>query len=68
MPTRNISLTPEQEEALRVQIQVGIDALERGDFTEIDEHDLERHVLALASSKAPAAGSRGSHRAVLDID
>ena len=80
MPTRNISLTPEQdafiektvksgeyqnaseavrdalralqqrrdEDALRLkvlhmQIKAGIEDIERGDFTEVDDADLERY-------------------------
>jgi antitoxin ParD1/3/4 len=78
MPTRNISLTPEQNalieevvetgeyqnaseairdalralqqrrtedglrlEALRAQIKAGVDALDRGDFVEVEDADLE---------------------------
>jgi antitoxin ParD1/3/4 len=78
MPTRNISLTPEQDafvdqvvksgeyqnaseairdalralqqrrkeddlklKALRRQIKAGVDALDRGDFVEVDERDLK---------------------------
>ncbi|HXT29844.1 MAG TPA: type II toxin-antitoxin system ParD family antitoxin [Vicinamibacterales bacterium] len=78
MPTRNISLTPEQDafveriveageyqnaseavrdalrvlqqrrkedglrlKALRAQLKAGVDALDRGDFSEIDETDLD---------------------------
>jgi antitoxin ParD1/3/4 len=81
MPTRNISLTPEQDafvekvveageyqnaseairdalrvlrqrrtedslrlKALRAQVKVGIDAIDRGDFAEIDEADLEGYL------------------------
>jgi antitoxin ParD1/3/4 len=81
MPTRNISLTPEQDafvekvvktgeyqnaseavrdalrvlqqrrredalklKALRMQIKAGIDALEQGEFVEIDEADLESYL------------------------
>ena len=90
MPTRNISLTPEQDafikeavksgeyqnaseavrdalrvlqqrrredalklEALRRQIDAGIDALARGEFTEIDDTDLDTYfdVLAARSGK-----------------
>jgi antitoxin ParD1/3/4 len=80
MPTRNISLTPEQDafvakvveageyqnaseavrdalrvlqqrrredalkvKALRAQLQAGVDALDRGDFIELDESDLRHH-------------------------
>ena len=81
MPTRNISLTPEQDafvekvveageyqnaseairdalrvlrqrrtedslrlKALRAQVKVGIDAIDRGDFAEVDEADLEGYL------------------------
>jgi antitoxin ParD1/3/4 len=81
MPTRNISLTAEQDafvqdvveageyqnaseairdalrvlqqrrredslrlKALRVQIRAGVDALDRGDFAEIDDEDLEGYL------------------------
>ncbi len=81
MPTRNISLTPEQDafvekivdageyqnaseairdalrvlqqrrkedglrlKALRAQIKVGTDAIDRGDFVEIDDADLEGYL------------------------
>jgi hypothetical protein len=48
MPTRNISLALQQRrredalklKALRTQIKAGVDALERGEFIEIDESDL----------------------------
>lgn len=81
MPTRNISLTPEQDafvekvveageyqnaseairdalrvlqhrrkedslrlKALRAQIKIGSDAIDRGDFAEVDDVDLERYL------------------------
>lgn len=84
MPTRNISLTPEQDafvekvvetgeyqnaseavrdalrvlqqrrkedglrlKALRAQIKVGIDAIDRGDLTEVDDADLEAYLEGL---------------------
>ena len=84
MPTRNISLTPEQDafiektiksgeyqnaseavrdalralqqrrsedalklKMLRMQIKAGIEDLERGDFTEVDDADLERYLEGL---------------------
>ena len=87
MPTRNISLTPEQDafvakvveageyqnaseairdalrvlqqrrkeaslrlKALRAQIKVGIDAIERGDFAEVDDADLEGYLERLRAS------------------
>jgi antitoxin ParD1/3/4 len=31
-------------EALRAKIKAGTDALERGDFTEVDDADLESHL------------------------
>ena len=86
MPTRNISLTPEQDafvekivesgeyqnaseairdalralqqrrredalklKALRVQIKAGIDALERGDFVEVDDADLDKFLDTLTA-------------------
>ena len=86
MPTRNISLTLEQDafvekvveageyqnaseairdalrvlqqrrkedslklKALRAQIKAGINALERGDFTEVDDGDLEGYLEGLAT-------------------
>ena len=91
MPTRNISLTPEQDafvqevveageyqnaseairdalralqrrrredslrlKALRAQIKVGTDALERGDFTEVDDADLEGYLERLTPAKKRA--------------
>jgi antitoxin ParD1/3/4 len=87
MPTRNISLTPEQDEfiaevveageyqnaseavrdalralqqrrredalkleALRAQIQAGADALERGDFIEIEDSGLEAYLERLTGA------------------
>jgi antitoxin ParD1/3/4 len=84
MPTRNISLTPEQDafvekvveageyqnaseavrdalrvlrqrrredalklKGLRVQLQAGVDALERGEFVQIEERDLNAYVSRL---------------------
>ena len=89
MPTRNISLTAEQDafvqevvkageyqnaseairdalrvlqqrrkedslrlKALRAQIKVGTDALERGDFSEVDDADLERYLEGLTTPAA----------------
>ena len=85
MPTRNISLTPEQDafvenvveagdyqnaseairdalrvlqqrrkedrlrlKALRTQVKAGIEALERGDFAELDEANLQGYLEGLA--------------------
>lgn len=92
MPTRNISLTAEQDafvqevveageyqnaseairdalrvlqqrrredrlrlQALRAQLRAGVEALERGDFTEIDTADLARY---LRSLKRPVSKRR----------
>ena len=86
MPTRNMSLTPEQDafvesvvkageyqnaseavrdalrvlqqrrredalklKALRMQIKAGADALERGDFVEIDAEDIEGYLEGLTA-------------------
>jgi antitoxin ParD1/3/4 len=93
MPTRNISLTPEQDEfvekvvksgeyqnaseavrdairalqqrrredalklkALRLQIKAGIDSLDRGDFVEVDETDLDEFLRGLTTGAS--AGDR----------
>jgi antitoxin ParD1/3/4 len=85
MPTRNISLTPEQDafvedvvkageyqnaseavrdalralqqrrredalklKALRMHIKAGVEALDRGEFTEVDDVDLEGYLESLA--------------------
>jgi antitoxin ParD1/3/4 len=93
MPTRNISLTDEQDafvekvvkageyqnaseavrdalralqqrrredalklKALRVQIKAGIDALERGDFIELDDTELEDYIEGLAAPLNKDAG------------
>lgn len=87
MPTRNISLTPEQDafvekvvqagdyqnaseavrdalrglqqrrredalklKALRAQLQAGVDALERGEFVQIDEPELKDYVTRLGAA------------------
>jgi antitoxin ParD1/3/4 len=92
MPTRNISLTPEQDafieeavksgeyqnaseavrdalrvlqqrrredtlklEALRRQIDAGIDALERGEFTEVDDTELDTYLDTLAARPSKRA-------------
>lgn len=39
MPTREISL-----KRLRAEVKAGIDALERGDFTEVEDADLETYL------------------------
>ncbi len=90
MPTRNISLTAEQDafvervvrageyqnaseairdalrvlqqkrredalklRALRVKIKAGLEALERGDFTEVTDADLDQYLAGLAAGKNP---------------
>ena len=92
MPTRNISLTPEQDafiekavksgeyqnaseavrdalralqqrrredtlklKALRMQIKAGVDALERGEFTEIADADLDGYLERLATRAGQGA-------------
>lgn len=89
MPTRNVSLTSEQNafveklvqageyqnaseavrdalralqqrrredalklRALRAQLQAGVDALERGDFIQIDEQDLDAYMTRLVATPA----------------
>jgi hypothetical protein len=50
MPTRKINLTPEQKASiLREQVRAGVEALERGEFTEVACSDLERYLEGLAS-------------------
>jgi hypothetical protein len=65
MTIRNMGLTPEQDtfvetgaklKALRVQLKVGTDALEREDFIEIDEADLDGCLERLTA--APGKGAR----------
>jgi antitoxin ParD1/3/4 len=92
MPTRNISLTPEQDafvekvvkagdyqnaseavrdalrvlqqrrredalklKALRMQLKAGVEALERGDFTEIDESELDGYFEGLTAASGNSA-------------
>jgi antitoxin ParD1/3/4 len=92
MPTRNISLTAEQDafveqvvkageyqnaseairdalrvlqqkrredalklRALRAQIKAGLDALKRGDFTEVAEADLDEYLEGLAATRGKGA-------------
>jgi antitoxin ParD1/3/4 len=92
MPTRNISLTPEQDDfvekvvksgeyqnaseavrdalralqqrrredalklkALRTQIKAGVDALERGEFVEIDEANLDGYLEGLTAAPGKRA-------------
>lgn len=50
MPTYNVSLTAEQElKALRAQIKAGVDALERGDFVEVDDAELDAFLEGLTA-------------------
>jgi len=93
MPTRNISLTAEQDafvdrlvksgdyqnaseavrdalralsqrrqedalklKALRARIKEGVEALDRGDFTEVADADLEAYLESLPTSRKKAAG------------
>src|SRR6185436_4243692 len=97
MPTRNISLTPEQDafveriveageyqnaseavrdalrvlqqrrkedglrlKALRAQLKAGVDALDRGDFSEIDETDLDVFLQRLTTPAKRARQPRGA--------
>jgi antitoxin ParD1/3/4 len=92
MPTRNISLTAEQDafveklvkageyqnasealrdalraleqrrredelklKALRMQIKAGIDAIKQGDFTEVEEGDLDRYLEGLKATPTKRA-------------
>lgn len=55
MPTRHIKLTPEQEsaaklEALRKQLNDGVEALERGEFTEVADADLDSYLASLKAA------------------
>ena len=38
--------------ALRTQVQAGLDALERGEFVEIDEPDLDAYMMRLGKSRS----------------
>ena len=64
MPTRNNSLTRDQNAfmrrqredslklaALRAQIQIGVHALDDGDFDKVDGADLERYLARLTPRK-----------------
>lgn len=92
MPTRNVSLTPEQDafvervvkageyqnaseairdalrvlqrqrqedvlklKALRMQIKAGVDALDRGDFSEVADADLDEYLEGLVTASAKGA-------------
>lgn len=91
MPTRNISLTPQQDafiedavksgeyqnaseavrdalralqqrrredalklKALRAHVKVGVDALERGEFRDVADADLDRYLDGLTTADKPA--------------
>ena len=67
MPTRNISLDALRAlqqcrredalklKALRMQIRAGVDALERGEFTEVADADLNRYLEYLAAAPGKRA-------------
>jgi antitoxin ParD1/3/4 len=52
MPNRNVSRTAEQDllHTLRAQLRAGTDALDRGDFTEFDDADLDAYLDGLAET------------------
>jgi antitoxin ParD1/3/4 len=59
MPTRNISLGALQQrrredalklKSLRLQVKAGVEALERGDFVELDAEDLEGYLDGLTAT------------------
>jgi hypothetical protein len=59
MPTRNIGLTPEHKrrrkdtlrlKVLRTKITAGVDALEAGDFVEVDAQDLDGYLNGLVAT------------------
>jgi hypothetical protein len=57
MPNRNINLMPQDAlklKALRQQIQAGRDALDRGDFIEVDDGDLEDFLKSPCNRRRPA--------------
>ena len=56
MPTRNISI---MLKVLRAQLKAGTDALERGDFVEVDDADLERYLERLTTPSDVAAAIEG---------
>jgi hypothetical protein len=58
MPTRDINLPPEhdafvQQMVLRTQIKAGLQAIDRGAFTDIDDADLDAALDELATPSAP---------------
>jgi antitoxin ParD1/3/4 len=48
MPRHNVN--SRKIRALRVEIEAGVEALERGEFTEIDDADLDRYLEDLAAN------------------
>jgi antitoxin ParD1/3/4 len=52
MPNQNSNMTRNQLRLirLRAELKAGLDALERGDFIEIDEADLETYLEGLAAT------------------
>ena len=55
MPTRNSSI---MLKVLRAQLKAGTDALQRGDFIEVDDADLESHLERLTRRPRNRRGSR----------
>lgn len=57
MPTRNISRREDalKLKTLRMQIKAGVDALERGEFTEVADADLDRYLEGLAATSGKRA-------------
>jgi hypothetical protein len=62
MSTRNIRSTQQRLKALRAQIQTGIDAIDRGDFIEVAEGDLERALTQLLAKSGGRALRRRPRR------
>jgi hypothetical protein len=60
MSGRNINLPQEvlKLKALRQQIQAGVDALDRGDFVEVDAGDLEDFLKSPYTRRRPAGRRR----------
>ena len=66
MPKQNVEGTPEQRqretarklENLRTRIKNGLDALDRGDFVEVDGADLENFFKQLYTHRPPASRRR----------
>jgi len=54
MPTRNISLIPEKNaliklDKLRLSIRQGVAALDRGDYTDVEDENLDAYLDDLAA-------------------